>query len=144
MSLGGGGDLITPNIDKNTDKMFLFKDQNKRKISHRGDQMGRKPPRAAALGFLWQPWALPSQQHTNTGWRSARPKEGMVFQRVPRHSALHPVVEGTGDRQGGGGEHLLRLETASTSPLSLSIRLPSTRFPWGTHVLGRMLAQNHF
>lgn len=37
MSLGGGGDLITPNIDKNTDKMLLFKDQNKRKISRGSD-----------------------------------------------------------------------------------------------------------
>lgn len=144
MSLGGGGDLITPNIDKNTDKMFLFKDQNKRKKSHRADQTGRKPPHAAMFGFLWQPWALPSQQHTNTSWRSPHTPEGMVLQRVPRHSALHSLVEGTGDHQGGDAEHLLPLEITSTFPLSLSIQLPSTYFPQDMYILGRMLSQSHF
>lgn len=48
MSLSGGGDLITPNIDKNTDKMFLFKDQNKRKKSHRADQ---KASSCCRIGF---------------------------------------------------------------------------------------------
>lgn len=107
MSFSGGSDLITPNIDKNKEKLcFFLKTKTKRRLLIGGRD--RMPPCPVCVVMphpvsasphpsapVPRPARQPLQQHTNISLKSARPAwKPVVFLPIPQDGALHPAAAG--------------------------------------------------